>query len=112
MARLELEHIVPISKGGTSDESNLWLSCPLCNASKGSQSSCLDPTTGQMEVPFNPRLQKWGEHFRWTDEGLRIVGRTPTGRATVALLHLDDDPDAIIVRGYRIEAGWHPPQDD
>ncbi|MDZ8185171.1 MAG: HNH endonuclease signature motif containing protein [Nostoc sp. ChiSLP02] len=31
MARLEIEHIIPISKGGSNDESNLWLACPLCN---------------------------------------------------------------------------------
>ncbi|WP_226889774.1 HNH endonuclease [Nostoc sp. MG11] len=29
MARLEIEHIIPISKGGSNDESNLWLACPL-----------------------------------------------------------------------------------
>ena len=31
LARLEIEHIVPRSRGGSHDESNLWLSCPLCN---------------------------------------------------------------------------------
>jgi 5-methylcytosine-specific restriction endonuclease McrA len=29
MARLEIEHIIPVAKGGDSTESNLWLSCPL-----------------------------------------------------------------------------------
>ena len=111
MARLEIEHIVPVSKGGTSDELNLWLSCPLCNAAKGSRTSSIDPLSG-LEVPlFNPRHQRWSEHFLWSEEGLRILGRTSTGRATVALMHLDNDPDAIIVRSYWIEAGWHPPQD-
>jgi len=27
MARLEIEHIIPVSKGGSSEESNLWLAC-------------------------------------------------------------------------------------
>jgi hypothetical protein len=45
-------------------------------------------------------------------DGLRILGRTSTGRATVAALHLDDDPDALIVRSYRVLAGWHPPGDE
>ena len=26
--RLEIEHIIPLVKGGTGDESNLWLACP------------------------------------------------------------------------------------
>lgn len=111
MARLEIEHIVPVSKGGTSDESNLWLSCPLCNAAKGSRTSAIDPVTGNLEALFNPRRFLWRDHFQWSEEGLQIVGRTSTGRATVALMHLDNDPDAIIVRSYWIEAGWHPPQD-
>lgn len=55
--------------------------------------------------------EKWSEHFRWSDDGLRIIGLTPIGRATVAALHLDDDPDALVVRGYWVLAGWHPPAD-
>ena len=29
MARLEIEHIYPVSKGGSNEESNLWQACPL-----------------------------------------------------------------------------------
>jgi hypothetical protein len=61
---------------------------------------------------FNPRVQDWFEHFRWADDGLRIVGLTAVvGRATVAALHLSDDADALEVRSYWLLAGWHPPKD-
>jgi hypothetical protein len=111
LARLEIEHIIPRSRGGTSDESNLWLGCPLCNRHKADRTWAADPQTSQ-EVPlFNPRHQRWSEHFRWSEDGLRIEGLTPIGRATVAALHLADDPDALTVRSYWIEAGWHPPAD-
>lgn len=111
LARLEIEHILPRSRGGSNDESNLWLSCPLCNRHKANRISATDPETRQ-EVPlFNPRRQRWSEHFRWTPDGLRVVGLTPTGRATVEALHLADDPDALLVRSYWILAGWHPPTD-
>jgi hypothetical protein len=111
MARLELEHLIPISKGGTNEESNLWLSCPLCNRYKADRLVARDPQSGE-EVPlFNPRLEHWSDHFRWTEDALRIVALTPKGRATVAALHLDDDPDAIVVRSYWVLAGWHPPTD-
>jgi HNH endonuclease len=111
MARLEIEHVIPVGRGGTSDESNLWLSCPLCNRAKSDRIEANDPQTGAVVPLFHPRQQRWSEHFCWTADGLRIVGRTPTGRATVAALHLDDDPDAITVRGYWVLAGWHPPVD-
>jgi hypothetical protein len=111
MARLQIEHILPRSGGGTSDEANLWLSCPLCNNYKGDLKTAEDPETGKVVPLFNPRLQDWHEHFRWTADGLRIVGRTAGGRATVAALHLSDDPDALEVRSYWVLAGWHPPED-
>jgi hypothetical protein len=111
MARLEIEHLIPRSRGGTSDESNLWLSCPICNRHKADKVSAIDPATGREEPLFNPRAQQWSTHFEWTADGLRIAGKTPTGRTTVAALHLDDDPDAIIVRSYWVLAGWHPPSD-
>ena len=111
MARLEIEHIIPISKGGSNDESNLWLACPLCNRYKSNKTTETDPETGETVRLFNPRTQEWFEHFQWTEDGVRIVGPTPTGRATVAALHLSDDPDALVVRSYWVLAGWHPPDD-
>ena len=109
MARLEIEHIIPRAKGGISGEANLWLSCPICNRYKADLTQARNPETGQLMPLFNPRLQNWFEHFRWSPDGLRILGLTATGRATVAALHLADDPDAIEVRSYWVLAGWHPP---
>lgn len=109
MARLEVEHILPLALGGTSEEANLWLACPLCNRHKGSKTTAIDPQGGEETLLFNPRTQVWGQHFRWSDDGLQIIGITQVGRATVAALHLDDDPDALLVRSYWVLAGWHPP---
>ena len=109
MARLEIEHIIPLSKGGGSDEENLWLACPICNGHKGSQVEAVDPKTGEVVSLFNPRNHDWRQHFEWRDEGLTIAGKTAVGRATVVALRLNDDPDALLVRSYWIQAGWHPP---
>jgi hypothetical protein len=111
MARLEIEHIIPRAHGGSSDEANLWLSCPLCNRFKADLIAAVDPATGQTVTLFHPRNQNWFEHFRWTPDGLRIEGLTAIGRATVTALHLDSDPDALLVRSYWVLAGWHPPND-
>jgi hypothetical protein len=109
MARLEIEHIIPLAKGGSNDEENLWLACPICNGHKSDKTNAVDPQTGDRVPLFNPRTQIWSEHFSWIDDGLRIVGRTPVGRATVIALRLSDDPDAILVRSYWVLAGGHPP---
>jgi len=59
---------------------------------------------------FNPRTQRWLDHFAWDDRDTRIVGLTPTGRATVDALKLNN---AYIVPARRlwVQAGWHPPKD-
>ena len=111
MARLEIEHIIPLAHGGTNEESNLWLACPICNGHKSDKSTAIDPQRGKRVALFHPRNQVWVEHFRWTEDGLRVIGLTATGRATVEALHLSDDPDALEVRSYWILAGWHPPKD-
>ena len=111
MARFEVEHIIPVAKGGDSSETNLWLSCPLCNRFQSDRTSARDHDTGA-EVPlFNPRTQRWSERFRWSNDGIRVLGHTPTGRATLAPLHLADDPDALTVRMHWVLAGWHPPSE-
>lgn len=111
LARLEIEHIIPRSRGGTDEESNLWLACPLCNKAKSGHTEAIDPQTGETARLFNPRADRWSEHFRWSEDGLRIFGLTSIGRVTVSALHLADDPDALEVRSYWILAGWHPPRD-
>lgn len=109
MARLEIEHIIPLAKRGSDAKSNLWLACPFCNRHKGDKTSAIDPQSKTAVALFNPRTQKWFDHFRWSDDGLYILGLTPIGRATVLALHLSDDPEALTVRRYWVVAGWHPP---
>ena len=72
--------------------------------------TAIDPESGEVVALFNPRTQVWSEHFRWVEGGLKIVGLTAIGRATVATLRLDSNPEALVVRGFWIQVGWHPPE--
>lgn len=56
---LEIDHIIPESRGGTPDEDNLWLACPLCNGAKSDHLQGTDPETGLRESLFNPRKDNW-----------------------------------------------------
>ncbi len=107
---MEIDHLIPEALGGATEEKNLWLACSLCNDHKGDRIGALDPVTGEVVRLFNPRRQRWSEHFRWSTEGDQIEGLTPTGRATVIALHLNR-PVLVRARQAWVKVGWHPPKD-
>jgi hypothetical protein len=108
---LEIEHIIPKASGGNDNEENLLLSCRLCNSYKGIQTRATDPISEQSVQLFNPRTQKWSQHFTWSEDSAYILGLTPCGRATVLALQLNNIY-AITVRQAWASVGWHPPQTD
>ena len=86
-ATFHIDHVVPRDAGGTTTLGNLALACVSCSLRKGARQSAVDPETGQTALLYNPRRQVWDEHFCW--EGVRLIGLTSTGRATVELLQLN-----------------------
>ncbi len=107
---LQIDHILPTSKGGGTIRENLWLACVTCNRQKSNSTHYPDPETNTESPLFNPRQDSWGAHFQWDDSNIRIIGITPTGRATIACLDMNN---ALIVRArFRwVQAGWHPPSE-
>jgi HNH endonuclease len=108
MGWLQIDHILPVAKGGATLEENLCLACELCNQYKWTQTEAVDQETQETCILFNPRHQVWSEHFNWSSDGIRIIGLTPCGRATIAALKLNNLL-ALKVRGHWVKAGWHPP---
>lgn len=105
---MEIDHIIPTSAGGVTELNNLCYACISCNGSKLDSQVGLDPNTDEEVLLFNPRLQLWKEHFRWSQDGLRLIGLTPVARATISRLRMNRD--AIIKSRQRwVEVGWHPP---
>jgi hypothetical protein len=103
-----VDHIVPLSRGGTSDPDNLALCCQGCNNKKYNKVDGKDPLTGQVVKLFHPRNHRWDVHFRWSEDFLRVEGLTAMGRATIAVLDLNRD-SLIRFRQALIAAGKHPP---
>ncbi len=109
-SQMDVEHIIPEAMGGQTIESNLWLCCPKCNGFKSDKTSTEDPDTKQVVPLFNPRQQIWSDHFKWSDDGALIIGKTPVGRVTVLALQLNR-PHLVASRLVWIGVGLHPPQD-
>jgi HNH endonuclease len=99
-----IDHVIAEKHGGPTVSANLALACVFCNRFKGTDLGSLDPATGLLTPFFNPRTQRWADHFRI--ESGQIVPQTAAGRVTVAILRLND-PERIQERLLLIQSGWY-----
>lgn len=106
-ATFHIDHIHPRIDGGQTTEENLALACVSCSLKKGSRTHAYDQTTNSIVALFHPRRHRWADHFRWT-RSWRLKGRTPTGRATVAVLHMNR-PGIVRIRRMWARLGEFPP---
>lgn len=100
--RFEIDHVIASKHDGPTTEDNLALSCFFCNSRKGSNIAGVDPSSGAILPLFNPRRDRWVDHFE--RRGPHIVGRTATGRATVHVLCMND-PRRVIHRRELLRGG-------
>lgn len=101
----EIDHIIAEKHRGATVESNLCLSCSYCNGYKGSDIASLDPENDALSRLFNPRTQKWSDHFRLN--GGFIEPLTAEGRVTVFLLRMNDEMQ-VIERAWLTAQGRYP----
>ena len=83
-----IEHVVPRQHGGSDDQGNLALACHRCNLRKGPNLTGIDPITREIVPLFDPRHDRWLEHFRF--RGPVIEGLSAVGRTTVRVLSMND----------------------
>lgn len=72
----EVDHIIAEQHGGETSLENLAYACMICNRQKGPNIASIDPNTHTITPLFNPRMQKWEEHFRLNNDGT-MTGLTP-----------------------------------
>ena len=101
---LEVDHIIPEAKDGSTTLDNLALCCRSCNLHKYVKIDAADPITGETTTLFNPRGQHWPEHFTLDRDTGTIQGVTPAGRATEKALVLNS-PHAVATRRLLIRLG-------
>jgi hypothetical protein len=79
----EPDHVIAEKHGGATVFGNLAWAGFDCNRFKGSDIASLDPIDGKLVALFNPRRQRWSEHFELA--GAVIVALTAS-RQTRPLL--------------------------
>jgi hypothetical protein len=100
--RFPIDHIIARQHGGATVLENLALACGRCNRHKGPNLSGVDPVSGAIVMLFNPRRDRWADHFRW--DGPLVVGISPQGRATLNVLVMNH-PEDLAIRAELIEQG-------
>lgn len=108
---MHVEHIRPVAKEGETVLENLAYACVRCNLHKSTRTSYLDPVSDQVVPLFNPRTEKWFQHFAWSRDGTRIIGQTSIGRATILALHMNQ-ASVVMSRSLWVSLNLHPPKDE
>jgi hypothetical protein len=108
-SRYLVDHIFPKALGGGDQPENLAFACSTCNLAKSSHVSGVDPDTGQAEALFNPRHDRWDEHFTFVPATRELRGITPRGRATISRLRMNVSYQ-LEARALWQQCGLYPPE--
>ncbi|MFQ5594258.1 MAG: HNH endonuclease [Anaerolineae bacterium] len=106
VATFHVDHVVPLDADGPTTAENLALACVSCSLHKSARQTAIDPQSGESVPLYNPRQDSWHEDFHWA--GARVVGKTATGRATIAALKMNR-PLILAIREEEAMVGRHPP---
>lgn len=86
----EVDHIISEKHGGATTADNLALACVTCNRHKGSDIASVNPADGTLVRLFNPRTDRWTEHFALSEDGTVLEAMTPIGVVTSRMLQLNE----------------------
>jgi hypothetical protein len=98
----EIDHIRSKKLHGPMTPQNTCWACAYCNGSKGALTSGYDGKSGRLVRLYNPRRDRWNDHFAW--RGPRLSGKTQIGRVTIDVLKIND-PERIEHRRILLELG-------
>ena len=100
----EVDHIMSRQHGGKTTADNLAYACMICNRFKGTNISSVDASGTIMRL-FNPRSERWKDHFRLI--GAVIQPLTATGEATARVLRLNA-AERVVERNVLQRLGRYP----
>lgn len=103
--KFQIEHIISRKHGGNDDAENLALACIFCNLYKGSDIASISPESGEIVRFFNPRTDRWNEHFRLS--GVTIEPLTEIGEVTARILKFNHE-DRLIERQFLARSQRYP----
>lgn len=110
LIRFQIDHIIAAKHGGEDTDDNLCLACYECNIYKGSNVAALDPLTRDATKLYDPRQQKWDDHFQINPDAV-LTGLTSEGRATILVLRMNEE-ERVKQRLGELMSGDYPCRKD
>lgn len=104
----QVDHAISEKHGGPTAAENLVYACTFCNRFKGTDIGSTAPSTGEFTRFFNPRQDRWSDHFALN--GVAIEPQTPIGEATARILGFNE-PERVLERQTIQELGRYPPKE-
>ncbi len=101
----QVDHIVSVKHGGPTEIDNLAYACAFCNRQKGSDIGSMVWRTGEFVRFYNPRKDKWADHFQLN--GARIDSLTDIGEVTARILGFNET-DRVLERDALIAVSRYP----
>jgi hypothetical protein len=103
----QMEHIIAEKHGGPTSQENLAYACIYCNANKGTDFATIDSDSGRITQLFNPRSDRWDDHFVLAESGASIIARSEVGAVTIRLLKMNAS-ERIAERALLCKLGRYP----
>lgn len=103
----QVEHVIAEKHGGQTVAENLAYACVFCNRYKGSDLGSISRQTGQLCRFYDPRNDRWSDHFGLDADGVTIVPLTDIGDVTVRLLAMNH-ADRLLEREVLRAGGRYP----
>lgn len=101
----EVEHIISLKHGGSSEPGNLAHACAFCNRHKGTDVGSISRQSGEFSRFSRPRTDRWADHFRLEDE--LVAALTVVGEVTAHILQFNT-AERLLERRLLRAAGRYP----
>jgi len=101
----QVDHIISLKHDGVTAPENLAYACVFCNRHKGTDVGSVVWPTQQFVRFYNPRKDRWTEHFKL--DGALIRPLTDIGKATAQIFGFNHS-DRVLERQVLMAIGKYP----
>jgi len=102
-----VDHIISEKHGGLTQADNLAYACLFCNLHKGSDVGTFALGTQTLVRFFNPRVDRWSEHFAIDSDGISLLPLTDISEATARIFRFNSE-ERLLERQALRDVGRYP----